>query len=453
MFFSKSKFSLPIFSSIHPINLLAVLQTVLLWIYFYENILAVGELGTALIFLAAFFFCSFLYFCFQVAKRGLVFEKHFLVFFLFVFWVSFRVIVDLDLERLKQMTIATTGGFCLFYAIGFFSGEFIRRGFLRKGGEFFGVMLISTFSIFSYLLYSSFDGRRRVDLMLLDGIEGGYQRPGNFLSMGFLIFSCVFILHLSNIGMRRKNIILFFWVFVYLATTGFLLLCAQLMGSNSATVVVLGICLISVSMVFFFVGGRFYSEYIVAGGRLPFSKVLRGMVGRIIAALIFLFFSLVWAIDYFEIDLNLMRFLNFGEGVNTSVNSRWEIILDFGIEQIAYAPVFGNANVAYLVTKNSGLTLHNFLPNLWAELGLVGIFIFSAMLFFVFSRVKKNLSSGIFYGMSGDFKSFVLFVYGLSVMFFSFVFANISAGYSWPFIWFVFGFFISPIRFAGLRRM
>ncbi|EKF9805757.1 hypothetical protein O1D34_002176, partial [Vibrio cholerae] len=52
-------------------------------------------------------------------KKNLYFRIHFFFFLLLILWMAFRIVFDLnDLEYLKQLTVATTGGILLFYIIG-----------------------------------------------------------------------------------------------------------------------------------------------------------------------------------------------------------------------------------------------------------------------------------------------------------------------------------------------
>jgi hypothetical protein len=130
--------------------------------------------------------------------------------------------------------------------------------------------------------------------------------------------------------------------------------------------------------------------------------------------------------------------MGYGSGENTSLSSRFDILFDVGIDQIAYAPVFGNINVAYLTSGNAGRTLHNFLPNIMAELGLIGLLIVLLLLFYTFRLLLQQIR--IKTGSMEGFKQVIISIWLYFTLIFLFVYANFTVGKSWPVMWFVVGF-------------
>jgi hypothetical protein len=93
----------------------AAAQLLLVFTYFTLNIQRAGGIGVALPLLVGFFVFSGISFIAQLLKSTLTLNLNLFLFLMLVFWVGLRVIVDLgDLEYLKQLTIATTGGMLLF---------------------------------------------------------------------------------------------------------------------------------------------------------------------------------------------------------------------------------------------------------------------------------------------------------------------------------------------------
>jgi hypothetical protein len=213
------------------------------------------------------------------------------------------------------------------------------------------------------------------------------------------------------------------------------------MGSNSATLIVFVLTLISVSVSLLLSSKNIFNQYKKKTGRVfEFKNIFFAAVGRLMTGIYFVIACLTAAIIYFDLDIKKMRVFGFGDAENSSLNSRFEILSQWGGEQLTYAPILGNVNVAYLVTGDAGLTLHNFFPNIQASLGLIGSTIVLMIFFQVFKSVyseatkKYNTAS-----VDGFVKSSIAF-YSILVILFTLIIANLSSGFSWPVMWFVVGF-------------
>ena len=100
-----------------------------------------------------------------------------------------------------------------------------------------------------FYLWLEFVPRIRADIFYLDDINGEYQRAGNFLSIMFMVYSfCFFTLFNDGSLLWRslKNISL---LFLYALVTFSVVLLGQLIGSNSATGMTLGLGLITLLVV------------------------------------------------------------------------------------------------------------------------------------------------------------------------------------------------------------
>ena len=148
-----------------------------------------------------------------------------------------------------------------------------------------------------------------------------------------------------------------------------------------------------------------------------------------------------------DFDLSKTRIFGFGSGENSSLSSRASIFKEEALDQLSYSPILGNANVAKITTGNSGEFLHNFIPNIIAELGLVGLLIITLILFSVFSILLKKIKNS-----SRDEKGFNKFIINMWLFFillFLFFYANIAVEKSWAVIWFYIGFSVNVIYFKN----
>jgi hypothetical protein len=429
--------------------LLVFLQISTLLVYLNTNIINVGEMGTALPFLGAYIGLSVLVLSFIWLQRRIYLRLHLLLFLLLVAWVSLRVIIDLgDTEYLKQITIATTGGILLFYLLGAFLGVSYNHlivhvdGFLTKK-----LVLILFFFLMVWMLFN-FSQRLHPRLFYLLEINGSYQRSGNFLSISVIIFSFLYLsLVLSRVGKYSRILSNTFWLIIYTVSSMMAMVGSQLFGSNSATAVILGVYLITLVMSLSVPRKVLLLSYLKGKLALPWSKRLFNRLSfmAIIGLSIFLI-SLVVAVYVSNFDITKLRLLGFGSGTNTSVQSRIEILMEVGWAQLSYAPFFGNMNVAYLTTGNSGRTLHSFFPYVMANLGLVGLSIVllliatALMQLYKESKVKSEVGMALYQGN-------MIAIYSIFILIYLLIFANLATGVSWIVLWFSLGFVSKPFGF------
>lgn len=421
----------------------AVLQALLLFSYLLLNIVSVGEMGTALPLLAGFFVLA----CADLLSqswRGYLFIKlHFFVFLLFLAWLSFRVLIDLqDVEYLKQMTVATTGGVLLFFLL----GSFVRNALnnitmTTKLG--FAKCLLFVYALSSFFLFISFKNRLldQSDIIYIEGVNGVYQRPGNFLIMLFIMASFLY-LSIAAHFQTKKTARLLFWLAVYSGSMLYSVVSSQMIGSNAATANILAIYLMTVVLSFLAYSKSIRLDFLNNNLALPLSRssidkiikysMLIALLGVVVVAV---------AIQISGFDLNKTRAFGFGVDEDISVNTRMKILNETGVDQMGYSPVWGNVDVARLTTGDAGSTLHNFIPNVIAELGLIGLTV--VMLLFVMVAVslidvmRRSEKDNI------GFMKALLSFWLLFVFIFLFLYANLAVGKEWPVIWFFVGFSVS----------
>ena len=429
----------------------SVIQILFLTFYFLLNILNVGEMGTGLLLLAGFFALSGTFLVLEFLQGNVVVRGYFFVFLFFVGWLAFRVVVDLDdFEYLKQITIATTGGVLLFFLIGTFVRRALDEIIFSKNSVLLK-FLIFLFLLENFLVFLAFKDRLLSGggIFLIEGVNDGYQRPGNFMIMLFIMHSLIYFSIAAQ--ENRKNIIgVIFWMVTYSLSMMLSLINSQMMGSNAATANVMAIYLMTIVGAFLAFNKEVREKYFCGRIILPFSKLVFMNIAKYTLVIIFtVMAALTFAIQFTDLNLGQTRIFGFGAGENTSLNSRLEILRETGFDQMGFSPIFGNVDVARLATGDAGRTLHNFLLNVIAELGLIGLLIVAILFILViinllnYMRVSAGNETGFIRGSIG-FWLFVIFI-------FLFLYANIAVGKEWPVMWFFVG-FTASVFYRRLKK-
>lgn len=429
---------------------LILAQIAAILVYLNANIVNVGEGGVALPLLAAYVGFSVLVFILLWSQKVLFIRLHFLLFMIFLAWIALRVIIDLgSLERLKAITIATTGGMFLFYLVGAFFNvayTWLQNDFRKTAVP--KVVLVGFLALTIYL-FISLVSRMRDDIFLIADLDGAYQRPGNFLSISFIIVSAMLVSFISAQTKNRNNRSGFlFWTLLYSAIAFLALISSQLVGSNSASAVLTCIFILTLITIMLLRKKKLRRLHAEGSLALPLSKNgLLGVVrGGFVAVMVLIAF-LALLVQATNFDITSIRLLGFGAGTNTSLASRFDILIETGASQMGYAPLLGNMNVAYLTTGSAGRTLHTFFPYILANLGLVGLIIsltFFAMIFRqLYRSVKKDSVAG------GSLNNAIVKLYFMYILLFLLLFANLAVGVTWAVMWFAVGFISQPFGFKA----
>ena len=416
-----------------PVMLMCVFQVAFLVIYLYLNILTIGsDLGVGLTILGLHIFCSFCLLAGLYFKNNIVLNLRYWFFWfaLLMCWLSLRVVIDLgDLYFLKQITIATTGGILFFFLLGQGLSLCYQAGIARLcAPRFFIYVWLGCFLAVLCLIYF-LSNRMHESYFIVTGINGAYQRPGNFLSMIYMLSSyaymsklSVLISQLSKVGL--KTFILYSTIF-FLYTILALGL-SQMIGSNSATGVILILYAITFMMSVLSIKEKWACMSVFSLKQIYFLARI-GMLGIVVFAL-FIFMFLTFS----EFDIGRLGVLGFGSGEVTSLSSRVEILSETFQLQAGYSPIFGDMNVASNVTGDEGKTLHNLFPYVLANLGAIGLCLMLLMLLgLVWANVISTRGGASNITFLGSYKVYVV----LGMIFF----ANIATGISWPVLWFSLG--------------
>lgn len=429
------------------LQIISLAQILLLLSYLALNIINIGESeGAGLLFLVTFVLLSPIILFIQFISKTIVIHPSLFFLLLFIVWLALRVMIDLsDIEYLKQVTIATTGGILLFFFIGIFSKQALENISKTNVSLLSTKIILLAFLAISFSIFYSLQARllERVDIFFIEDVDGGYQRPGNFLIIAFIIVSFSYLSIISHQSVKGK-VTLFFWLIIY--SVGFItiLISSQMFGSNTATANTAAIYLITVVLSSLSLNKKVRLAFLNNNIRSLFSKIFMiNIVKYSLLLLSSIFIIAAIAIQLTGFDLNRARIFGFGTNNINSIDSRSSIFKETAIEQLSYAPIFGDINVARIVTGDSGSYLHNFLPNIMSELGLFGLLIVIIILFLVFSTLIKNIKNN-----SKDVIGFRKFIFNLWLFFilsFLLIYANIAVNKSWVVIWFYIGFAVNMI--------
>jgi hypothetical protein len=425
-----------------------------LLVYLFDNISKVGSAGTALPLLGTFFVCAVLVSMCLSLKKILYVRIHLILFFLFIAWIAFRVIVDInDLERLKSITIATTGGIILFFLVGAFVSLILRQTLVKSRKNIFFIGVLLFYLGLLICLHFKLAERVRPDIFLIADLDGAYQRPGNFLSISFIVISFMIFTNTLRLQDGKDGRVMYAFILIlYTSQMLLALVASQLFGSNSATGVVLGVYFTTLTMILTVNNKILYSQYALNLLTLWSKRVLRRLILFVLISISAFAMFLSAFLHVLEFNLANINIFGFGLGEINSLDGRIEITLSSGLDQLAYSPIFGNMNVAYYTTGNEGRTLHSFFLYVIANLGIIGLTIVLMLFFLVIRQLMQEVVTRKSKNVFSDFYSGSLALYSLGVFLFILLFANISTDVSWIVLWFTLGMVSKPFGFKSLHK-
>lgn len=418
------------------IELIILIQIFIILLYLFGNVAKIGEQGVGQSLIVIYFLCGIMLALLKYSDIKVKFNVSLLIFIAGLIWISIRYLIDYqEYLSLREIMLGTTGGILLFFLLGLLinnsSGE-VKNYYFAK----FYAISIMYFGLVVWV-YFQLSSQIRVDIFLLDDSTESYQRPGNFISISFIIYSfvyikslfCIILIDASNVYKVINNSI-------YLIITLMLILLTQLIGSNSATAVVLIISFITTC--FFSLFLRFdFNKF----SRLTVKRVIAKYLIQVLKVVVVLTAVVLLVIFYLEIDIFQMRMFGFGEYENSSINSRFDIIAKWGWQQISFAPIFGDVKVAEKVTGDDGMFLHNFLPSALASLGIIGFILIISFFYYSFKYLFKSANKfNELKSLHGCLKMLGKY-YAILIIASLFIFANLTVHYSWCVIWFALGFY------------
>lgn len=426
-------------------SILFLLQNYLFIVYLFFNIKNFDEMGGASSYIFLFYIVSFLIMIISSLKKNIYITKSSLILILIVLWVSAKILIDVgDLAFLKQSIFATTGGILFFFLSGFSLSvsylEIINRYLTQI--KIKNILLI----VFFFIAYSNLDlfftlkSKLRNDIFLIEGLNGNYQRAGNFLSILFLLTSYIYVLlKISFVTKSKKMNFGLILTFVYITILFIVSVSAQMMGSNNAFIVVLGSGMITL----IFIGVTSSKRYIKKNECLSRSICDKGIIKIFfyksiiyIFILIFLTFLILLIFDF---DINSTRFVGYGAKTNTSLDSRLLILSKNFIIHFEDSPIIGNFNIDQ-ETTGVGTYIHSFFLYALTHTGIIGFVGFIVFFFYIFSLLLNRHISVLYYNCPPyPYEKSIRF-YFLCLLCFLLLIANVGTTITWAVLWFAVGY-------------
>jgi len=432
--------------------IVAYITLILMNMYLMVNIINIqgGSLGLswlfAVILLGGMFTIFLTLFKVTYLRRSLLFLSIFYIYFIL------HIAIDIpDPSAIWGYVFGTTSGTLLFYVLGFFMAIIINRLLLDANSS----RWLLRFSLAGFTVYnlsavgmilfaiSGFATVLRSDIFLIQapGTEGLYQRPGDFLSIAFLIQSLVFYRMQMLVDGRSSFFrICIYYIFTITYVTIYIIsmMTAQMIGSNKGFLAVAAVGLVTLTFLFAMRSDKlkkFLNSTIVYPKHLFAGLVLKRFLS--VFALVLIFSGLlIWGVmTQLDISLQATRVMSFGDDSQSPLSSRMDILQNFHIHFLE-SPVLGNMNVD-AETTGDGSYVHSLLGSLLTHTGILGFLFF---LSYVFCAIKELLANGIH--QDGRYPRFIS--NGDKIFFFSiflvlFGIATIGTFLTWAPLWFGMG--------------
>ena len=387
-------------------------------------------------------------------------KKSFIFLLFFLIYFCIKIFFDLeDLESINRFTIATNAGIILFYILGLTSrfaiNSIFNLNYKTKYKKLFNVFLLTLFFLFSFLIVDvllSYLPGLRIDKFYLQNFKGFYQRAGDFIAISSIYMTVIYNLFIiirkhKEEGFFFTNFFKIIFYFTMILNLGI----SQMIGSNKATVLLIGFLILSI-MIDLFNSFKF--------NRIPISKILiinlksktlYKFSSFFLLSLLPLIFFLFLVLYFFNIDINQLRITGWGSLEISSIIGRLNLFNNFWIHS-DYAPIFGNMNV-HTLTTGEGSYVHSFILSLITHTGLFGFFIFVFYLFFATKELlsikiteldNKYLKKLYFDNNEKIFYTFLFLII--------FIIGSIGTFFTWAPLWFTFGLIFPPIELK-LKKM
>ncbi|WP_166421190.1 hypothetical protein [Pseudoalteromonas sp. Z1A8] len=419
--------------------------------YFSVNIKNIGEGAILNQVLIGYFLCSSLIFIYILIKSRLFFNFNSFCLFVFLIWLTFKIVFDRqDLVYLKEHLLGTGGGIFFFLALGFslsFSfAELLRRASSKPKFVVSFLLFLFILIIAAYVdIFSALISRKIEDRFIISGLNNMYQRPGDFSTVLFIIFTSItFIINLICFYIFNFRAVRLVVNYIYLFMALMVAFIAQIMGSNNSFVMVAGI-----SFIFYLVKGflctQQLKESFTKDNNIPFHFLIIRKFFKSLAKFTFfsvIFVSLVIALSGF--DYTKSRF--FSSNNKSSIESRVEIVRNNFLIQLSDSPLIGNYNVD-VETTGEGTYTHSVLLFALTHTGIIGFILIFTLLFGVLKGLIKK-----------DTKLYInqvfilerpLCIFYFFILLYVILIANLATALLWSVLWFSIGFLTFTIRFKN----
>lgn len=367
----------------------------------------------------------------------------------FLFLYVGRWVLDVrDPAAVKAATVATSGGILLFLGMGSMTAIAIGSALeasrssprmMRVGAACWASMLLATITI---LIIQCWMVRQRAqsDLAWIN-LGGAYQRPGNLLIMvgASFAYGTFAFFRACRISCRLVTAVMMFAMPVLCIATVVL---AQLLGSNIAVVILLGLAILTPASMIAGPLWAYRASIMQSANRIVF-----GLCGAIIAI-----GSLsAVALLALSIDPSALRITGFGSGRIRSVESRIELWNNFSVH-FADSPLLGNMAVD-VETTGRGSYVHSLVGMLLTHTGIVGFVLFATAVALAVRSLLRQPVRPPELEAAGRGRPESIFMAAMLVAFL--VVASLGTAISWAPVWFVLGLAATPIMFEPkqVRRL
>lgn len=309
------------------------------------------------------------------------------------------------INEIKALLIGSDGG--MLYAV-ILGGVFMQlvnsyvyhRPYLRRTNVFIMMFFIVVNLTLLAWLAKYYTGMTRSDILLVSNPEASYQRSGIYLALFSL---CFFYVLFSFRGNSNKKAIEYCIVLAALLVFLFVIYISQVLGSNAGAAV--GLLLIIVSMCSLVVT-RGQNKRLVAVFKNRINILKSPFIFRVsVVSLSLLIVALLSGesilLSFFGIEVDRLRMFAYGEGLQATFESRFDILIEnIGIH-FHFSPLWGHPFVDRLTT-GEGTYIHS-LISIWTHLGLVGCLFFillvalvtRALIFHDRRSVEKEASQSV----------------------------------------------------------
>lgn len=402
---------------------------------------SIGWLGVA--FLLGI--CGYILQSLEVGR--LKFYKSTLLLLSFILYFSINLMVTVPNQAYaNQLLVGSTGGLLFSYVLGVVAYFGVRETLgvdNHDAGLYAGaIATVLVWLIIFYMIsgYFQVSGNLQSDILLVSD-NLGYQRRGNFMSLMFLISSCILVgVVQSNTlaGSLTGRLIELVTIFFYAVSVPLWLYLGQLVGSNSEVMCVVGFAIVSMAFMVCGMHSRDGAQPVTVGRLF---RVGIGM-GSVVVGVI------VCAIWYFNVDVTRLRLLNFGNGgTTTSIATRLVLLSKDYFTQLDYSPLVGNMYVDGFTT-GFGTYAHSLPLSLLTHLGILGALLF--FLFF-FTRLREVRHGGTwtdsFLFVAGRSRTYNL--YTRAMLWAVVIMACLTAFFVWMPLWFALGLLVPPFAIGG----
>lgn len=419
--------------------------------YLFINIKNIGGEGGALLHIIAFYITSIIIFVMIALKKSLVINGSFLLLSTVILWIAIKILGDIgNYEYLKKFMFATTGGILFFYFCGLFlsisSLELIDLCLTTRACPSRCNILKSAIFIFLiFVLYRNIDlflnlkERLRDDLFIIKNVNGSYQRPGNFLSISFLLTSYLYVFQQiknfyikNNKKLLKHSAVLIIYLCIMIMSS----ISAQMMGSNNAFIIIIGTGIITLIITSIVLRNSIKNKY---SQKPPLNRlIIKKLLLKSISISLIIMIIAVLLIVIFNFDISKTRFMGYGTNTNTSLESRLTIIQNNFLIHFNDSPIIGNYNVEQ-ETTGIGTYIHSFFLQSLTHTGVVGFLMFLILFVSLFiSLGVKNTSLIYKHQLSLPLEKPIKLFSLLILMYFLLV-ANIATVITWPVLWFGLG--------------